>query len=94
MLRDRGFGLGYDADRYAAAWALVHHLRVRHPEGFVALLDLLRHPEPGLPPADRTVDAFRTAIDPDLTVFRRDWHRDIATLRPLLESQRPAEIPR
>ena len=94
LLRDRGFGLGYDADRYAAAWALVHHLRHRHPEGFVALLDLLRHPEPGLPPADRAVDAFRTAIGPDLIPFRRAWHRDIATLRPPLESQRPAEMPR
>ena len=93
LLRDRGFGLGYDADRYAAAWALVHHLRHCHPEGFNALLDLLRHPAPGLPPADRTVDAFRSAIGPDLNACQDAWHRDVAVLRPLLESQRPTPAP-
>ena len=89
LLRDRGFGRGYDAGRYAAAWALVHHLRRRRPEGFVALIDLLRHPVPGHPPDDHAVRAFRGAVGPDIDAFRDAWARDLQGLRPPLELNRP-----
>src|SRR3954454_3297481 len=67
LLRDSGFGHGYQRDAYAAAWALVYYLRQKHPAQFVTFLDLLRSPDPEVRPReDRTVAHFRAAFGEDL----------------------------
>ena len=47
LVRDVGFGRGYQRDLYAQAWALVYYLRTRHPSEFLTFLDLLRNPIAG-----------------------------------------------
>ena len=44
LLRDAGFGHGYERNLYAQAWALVYYLRVQHPQQFLTFLDLARSP--------------------------------------------------
>ena len=48
LVRDAGFGRGYNRDLYAQAWALVYYLRAQHPQQFLTFLDLLRAPDAGL----------------------------------------------
>lgn len=73
LLHDDGFGRGYRAARYAAAWALVHDAWTHEPDEFLAFLDLLRVPAP--PDPNRPLAAFRTAFGPDLAAYERAWHR-------------------
>ena len=47
LVRDAGFGRGYQRDLYAQAWALVYYLRTRHSREFLTFLDLLRGPDLG-----------------------------------------------
>jgi hypothetical protein len=92
LLRDVGFGRGYSRELYAQAWALVYYLRVRHPERFLAFLDLLRSPDAksaDLPRADRTLDAFRRAFGSDLEPLERDWHEFLAHVKTPLEAHAP-----
>jgi len=72
LVRDRAFGRGYRRGPYAEAWALVYFLRLRHPEQFVAYLDLLRNPS-APPGADFAFEAFQRAFGPDLSTLERDW---------------------
>ena len=46
LVRDAGFGRGYQRDLYAQAWALVYYLRTQHPQQFLTFIDLLRSPDP------------------------------------------------
>ncbi len=45
LVRDAGYGRGYQRDLYAQAWSLVFFLRSQHPEQFLTYLDLLRSPD-------------------------------------------------
>jgi hypothetical protein len=86
LIRDAGFGHGYDRRAYAAAWALVHYLRKEHPREFLTLIDLLRAPDAEVRPrADRTVALFSAAFGPDLHALEADWHRYMAQVRTPLE---------
>jgi hypothetical protein len=86
LIRDSGFGHGYQRDAYAAAWALVYYLRREHPAQFRTFLDLLRTPDAETRPrADRTVALFSQAFGADLHGLEADWHRLMATVRTPLE---------
>ncbi len=93
LVRDAGFGQGYQRDLYAQAWALVYYLRTQRPEQFLKFIDLLRVPEPasdgGAIPqsdrADRVFTAFQRAFGPDLDELERDWHRFMAGVKTPLE---------
>jgi hypothetical protein len=89
LIRDAGFGHGYQRDAYAAAWALVYFLRREHPAQFLTFVDLLRVPDPEVRPrADRTVALFKTAFGDDLHQLETEWHNVMATVRtPLEEGQ-------
>ncbi len=50
LLRDGGFGHGYQRNAYGAAWALVYYLRRCHATEFRTFLDLLRLPDSHDPP--------------------------------------------
>ena len=69
LVRDGGFGRGYQRDAYAHAWALVYYLRTGRPREFLKFLDLLRSPEIGgdadSPPSargDRAFGAFPASL--------------------------------
>ena len=106
LVRDTGFGRGYQRDLYAQAWALVYYLRARHPSEFLTFLDLLRNPNPGPdsadegkdnptpePPGDRFAAAFRRAFGNDLDALDRDWHRFMAGIRTPTEQNAPGRGP-
>ena len=93
VLRDAGFGRGYQPDRYAEAWALVCFLRREHPREFLAFLDHLRLPNPD-DPANRHVAAFHDAFGADLGGLEADWRRAIDGLRtPAEEALRSSGSP-
>jgi len=88
LIRDSGFGRGYQRDPYVQAWALVYFLRARRSDQFVTFLDLLRNPSPGSATDDGSasptppLDAFRRAFNADLAPLEREWHdflREAAT---------------
>jgi hypothetical protein len=88
LLRDVGFGHGYQPDLYAQAWALVYYLRKQHPTAFVTFLDLLRTPDPDRPaPPDRTLAPFRSAFGADLNHFEKSWHQFMSNVQTPLESE-------
>ena len=102
LVRDAGFGRGYNRDLYAQAWALVYYLRTRHSAEFLTFLDLLRNPvadpegDPGSPDAppveprgERFLAAFRRAFGKDLDALDRDWHAFMAGIRTPLEQHAP-----
>jgi hypothetical protein len=108
LVRDAGFGRGYQRDLYAQAWALVYYLRVRRPAEFLTFLDLLRNPivGPGShddgtadpapePRGERVYAAFRRAFGDDLDALDRDWHQYMDGIRTPLEQHapRPAAAP-
>lgn len=98
LVRDAGFGRGYQRDPYAHAWALVYYLRTRHSREFLTFLDLLRGPEdggdPDSPPpgrGDRVFRAFERAFGSDVAALERDWRAFMATVKTPLEQNRPTE---
>jgi hypothetical protein len=97
LVRDAGFGHGYQRDLYAQAWALVYYLRTRHSREFLTFLDLLRGPDSGEeePPAtargDRVFRAFGRAFGSDLAALERDWRAVMATIKTPLEQNQPPE---
>lgn len=89
LLRDSGFGHGYQRDAYAQAWSLVAYLWRTHPNQFRAVIDLLRNPDPDqTPAADRTLSAFRSVFGDDLSRLEAAWIRSTASLRTSLETAR------
>ncbi len=87
LIRDEGFGRGYQRDLYAGSWALVFYLRERHPRRFFSYIDLLRAPAQSESPGpDRTVRLFKAVFGADLESLNRDWHRSLETLETPLES--------
>jgi hypothetical protein len=98
LIRDGGFGRGYQRDSYAQAWALVYYLRTRHSREFLTFLDLLRGPEiagdpdsPALTRGDRVFRTFQRAYGSDLAALERDWRAFIATVKTPLEQNRPPD---
>ncbi len=92
LVRDAGFGRGYQRDLYAQAWALVYYLRTRHAPEFLTFLDLLRGPDlGGENRGDRVSSAFQRAFGNDLDAFERDWRAFMATVKTPLEQHRPTE---
>jgi hypothetical protein len=102
LVRDAGFGRGYQRDLYAQSWALVYFLRTRHSDEFLTFLDLLRNPLSELasddeaagdstpvPRSERVIVAFRRAFGNDLDTLDRDWHRYMAGIRTPLEQHAP-----
>jgi hypothetical protein len=102
LVRDVGFGRGYQRDLYAQAWSLVYYLRTRHPSEFLTFVDLLRNPIAGPdsddeasgdsalePRGERFFAAFRRAFGQDTDALERDWHRFMAGIRTPLEQHDP-----
>ncbi|QDV33345.1 DUF1570 domain-containing protein [Tautonia plasticadhaerens] len=88
ILRDEGFGAGYVADRYAAAWALVWFLRSEEPARFASYLDRLRNPS-GLAASGAgggAVSSFRAAMGTDLDGLRSRWAGRMSGLETPLDS--------
>jgi hypothetical protein len=90
LIRDAGFGHGYQRDLYAQAWALVYFLRTQHPHKFLTFIDLLRNPrveeESGTPTAgDHVFDAFRRAFGTDIDRLESDWRNFMLSVRIPLE---------
>ncbi|WP_169975375.1 DUF1570 domain-containing protein [Tautonia rosea] len=87
IVRDEGFGQGYAPAPYAAAWALVLHLRTKDPEGFVAFLDQLRNPRSGS--TNHGVAAFQAAFGKQTEGLRREWIEHLLTVRTAIEANAP-----
>ncbi len=95
LVRDAGFGHGYQRDLYAQAWALVYFLRTQHPQQFLTFLDLLRGPgsadsSSSGPRSDPVLAAFQRAFGTDLLALEREWREFMAGVRTPLEQQNPA----
>jgi hypothetical protein len=95
LLRNAGFGRGYQRDLYAQAWALVYFLRTQHPREFLTFIDLLRGPmsdgtAPPTASGDRVFQAFQRAFGADLDSVEDDWHAFMKTVQTPLERHAPA----
>ncbi len=93
LLRDRGFGHGYQRDAYAQTWALVYFLRLERSSQYLRFVDTLRSRDASLGDLsrdDRTVAAFRRAFGEDLAATERDWHSFLARTQTPLERHAPA----
>jgi Protein of unknown function (DUF1570) len=98
LVRDAGFGHGYQRELYAQAWALVYYLRTQHAQQFLTFLDLLRNPrtsEPSSPApiGDQVFAAFQRAFGSDLDKLERDWRGFMETVHTPLEEHAPAGGP-
>ena len=86
MIRDEGFGRGYNARTYASAWALVYYLRKSHPKEFAAYLDKLRAPSrPNSKASSSAVATFQSCFGDDLRALEVDWHRYMRELKTPIE---------
>ncbi len=94
LVRDEGFGHGYQRDVYAKSWALVYFLRKRHPDAFITYLDLLRNPGRSPLRADeRYMAPFTTAFGSATAELERDWLEFVGSLSTPLESHEPKPSP-
>jgi hypothetical protein len=101
LVRDAGFGRGYQRDLYAQAWALVYYLRTQRPQQFLTFIDLLRNPDADSDGGamlqgargERVFNAFRRSFGPDLDGLERDWHRFMAGVQTPLEQYAPTSSP-
>ena len=97
LVRNAGFGRGYNRDLYAQAWALVYFLRTQHPQQFLTFIDLLRSPTPApsespvSAAADRVFDAFQRAFGADMDKLEDEWHRFMKTAQTPLEQHSPGK---
>ena len=97
LIRDAGFGRGYQRDLYAQAWALVYFLRIQKPGQFLTFVDLLRNPDLDVQPSasaagDRVVDAFERAFGTDLERLDNEWRTFMKTVQtPLEQNAEPVE---
>lgn len=96
LIRDAGYGKGYQRDLYAQAWGLVYFLRIRHPDRFLTFLDLLRSPRndeigpgPPLSAGQHAAAAFHRAFGDDLTALEHEWHQFLGTVQTPLEQHDP-----
>jgi hypothetical protein len=87
LVRDTGFGHGYQPDVYAQAWALVYYLRKERPREFHDYLDLLRAPDPGPDTGRWALDNFRKAFGDDLDAIQAAWHDYMRNIQTPLEAE-------
>jgi hypothetical protein len=95
LVRNAGFGRGYQRDLYAQAWALVYFLRTQHPNEFLTFIDFLRKPSLGTERAssgaqDRVSTAFTRAFGADLDRLDGDWRTFMKTVKTPLEQHAPS----
>jgi hypothetical protein len=97
LIRDAGYGRGYQRDLYAQAWALIYFLRLRHPDRFLTFVDLLRSPRrddaeagPPLSAGEHAATAFRRAFGNDLEALEREWHDFLDSAQTPLERHDPS----
>lgn len=93
LVRDVGYGRGYQQQRYAQAWALVYYLRSRRSTEFLKFLDLLRGPDEnslGQSSAERWLATFRRSFGADLSTVEQDWHEFMSSVQTPLERHAPA----
>jgi hypothetical protein len=98
LVRNAGFGRGYNRDLYAQAWALVYFLRTQHAQKFLTFIDLLRSPNlgadsPASAAGDRVFNAFQRAFGTDMEKLEGDWHRFMKTVQTPLEQNAPGDDP-
>jgi hypothetical protein len=98
LVRDAGFGHGYERELYAQAWALVYYLRTQHSQGFLTFIDLLRNPDnegssSALSGPERFVGAFRRAFGSDFDALERDWLSFMQSVQTPLEQNAPSPAP-
>ncbi|MGC8642332.1 MAG: DUF1570 domain-containing protein [Isosphaeraceae bacterium] len=92
LVRDTGYGRGYQRDLYAQSWALVFFLRSQHPARFLTFLDLLRGPDAtlsDLAPSDRWLTVFQRAFGSDLDALENEWMAFMSTVQTPLEHHAP-----
>ena len=90
LLRDVGFGRGYDRGLYAESWALVDFLRKTRPKAVLNFIDMLRNPDNReVGNVDRAVDRFRQAFGDDLPSLEAEWHRFTTALKTPLDEHDP-----
>jgi hypothetical protein len=107
LIRDAGYGKGYQRDLYAQAWALVYFLRTQHPDQFLTFLDLLRTPDielssgkdnsrtgPTISANDRAAAAFHRAFGQDLSALEREWRAFLDNAKTPLEQNDPSKTQR
>jgi hypothetical protein len=87
LIRDSGFGHGYQRDLYARSWSLVYFLRQTRPGPFLSFLDLLRLPEPRQDGAESShfATSFRVAIGPDLSRLESEWTAFLSAVQTPLD---------
>ena len=88
LIRDRGFGHGYQSGLYARSWALVQFLRSAHSSQFLKFLQLLRSP-PDKPGSPRFATCFLSVFGSDLDEFETDWTRFFEDIHTPLEDFAP-----
>ncbi len=98
LVRDAGFGRGYQQELYAQAWALVYYLRTEHPGQFLTFIDLLRNPDaqadggavPQRARGDRFFNTFQRAFGRDLDGLARGWNHFMDGVQTPLERNAPS----
>jgi hypothetical protein len=92
LIRDSGFGHGYQNDLYAESWALVYFLSRTRPAEFRTWLDLIRNHEPlGQETGpNRVVILFEQVFGEDFASLEEDWLRYMATVSTPLEGHATA----
>ena len=95
LVRDVGFGNGYDGALYAQSWALVRFAQRDHPSAFTAYLDRLRLPNPleheSTP--DLHLRLFRESFGNDLETLRSAWTRETSKWLTPLDENEPGTHP-
>jgi hypothetical protein len=97
LVRNAGFGHGYDRDLYAQAWALVYFLRTQHRREFLTFIDLLRVPglleqgeNAGGP--ERVSQAFQRAFGSNWDGLEAEWRKFMGGVQTPLEKHAPKAV--
>jgi Protein of unknown function (DUF1570) len=91
LVRDVGFGRGYQGDLYAESWALVRFLQGTRPRELLTFIDLLRNPDDmeGVSEGDRYLTLFTRAFGDDLGQTEKEWLASTSGLQTPLEIHAP-----
>lgn len=92
LVRDTGYGRGFDRALYTRAWALTCFLRTRYPEVLVSFIDQLRTPGLGRSSgATRYEEALEAAWGRDLSSLDTEWRQEMSS-KARLEVATPVAI--
>jgi hypothetical protein len=94
LVRDEGFGHGYQRDLYAECWSLVYFLRKTRPDEFLTFRDRLRLPSPSADLSDpaRFEAAFRASFGEDVQSLASEWRAFVCSVRTPLEEAAPLDM--